>query len=90
MLSDKQLKDVCLAWVNDHRCCRYLDDGDSKGNYYCLKQRVDDKKSIDESVNKFKLECLKNGIDPKSMNEPLGDNCQGYPLLKTVPQGYDV
>jgi hypothetical protein len=55
-----------------------------------LKKRPVEKGKIDVKIRNFERECRKNGVDPRSMNEPMGDNCSGYPYLKNVPQGYDV
>lgn len=89
-LSQKQLQDVCLLYIGDHRQCRYLaqDDTDSR-KWYCLKKKGTDKATIDNRIKQFEEDCRKKGIDPKSQGIPLGDNCGGYVVLKQVEQGYD-
>ena len=37
----------------------------------------------------FIRETRKKGKDPRKENIPLGDNCEGYPILKYIEQGYD-
>jgi len=90
-LSRKQLKDVCLLW-GGHQQCMYLDeDADDQGQVcnVCKKLSVY-KKIIDEEVHEFLVEMKKNGQDPLAQGVPLGDNCQGYIVLKSREQGYDV
>lgn len=90
VLSDKQLKDVCMLWGGDYRTCRYLrDDDQDYGKYYCYKLRATEKKKIDLKVREFLRDCKKKKIDPATQNVPLGDNCSGYPILKVIQQGYD-
>lgn len=89
MLSLKQLQDVCLVHSGDHRRCRYLaqDDHDWQ-KWYCLKKSPK-KAEIDVDVDEFIQETRKKGQDPRKANIPIGDNCQGYPILKYIEQGYD-
>lgn len=90
-LTQKQLKDVC--YVNGgHLQCRYLDEEmDDQGNIiHVCKKLAPDKKIIDEELVDFYNEMKKNGQDPNKQGVPLGDNCQGYIVLKTKKQGYDV
>lgn len=91
MLSQKQLENVCLAWDQSAKTCRYLrqDDNDPQ-KWYCLKHRQREKKKIDDKVQEFLHECLSKGVDPLIGHLPLGDNCGGYPVLKYVVQGHDV
>jgi hypothetical protein len=94
-LSKKQLDDVCLCHSGDYRTCRYLReiriDGVALGNqYYCQKLRPDEKKKLDEKLDKFVKDCKKRNLDPIQQNIPMGDNCPGYAPLKLVKQGYDV
>lgn len=89
-LSQKQLKDVCLAHDNTSDKCRYLAQDDTDWNkYYCLK--LSGKKSeIDVETDDFIKDMRRKGKDPYKENAPLGDNCNGYPVLKHISQGYDV
>lgn len=88
MLSQKQLQNVCLSGRHDHKTCRYLyqDDIDYR-KWYCAKLLQSKRKKVDDAVSEFTKECKKKGIDPKSRAVPLGDNCQGFPILKHVTQG---
>jgi hypothetical protein len=90
-LTQKQLKDVCYIHGGAY-CCRYLDeDLDDNGNIiHVCKKLSPDKKIIDEELVDFYNEMKKNGQDPTKQGVPLADNCQGYVVLKTKPQGYDV
>ena len=79
MLTERQVEDVCLIGEGVD-CCRYCR-MDGSGKYLC-----------------DKLTSAKDNIDKRVSNDqslgggyfPSGDNCRGYPLLKYVPQGYDV
>jgi len=55
-----------------------------------MKQRDGRKKQIDASVDKLLDECKRKGLDPEAQGVPMGDNCDGYPILKYLEQGYDV
>lgn len=89
MLSDDHLKDVCLLW-GGHKQCRYLEEDEfSWGKHYC-KKKTPDKNQIDDMVDEFLKKKKKEGVDPKSFDYPLGDNCVGFLSLKDVLQGYDV
>jgi hypothetical protein len=88
-LTPKQVKDVCLA-NQGHRQCRYLAPDDQNwGKYNCLK-RTAQKKVIDEEVHDTLLSLKQQGQDYKKQGLPVADNCQGYPLLRIIDQGYDV
>jgi hypothetical protein len=89
MLSAKQLKDVCLLQDNTHKKCRYLShDENDASKYYCMK-KSSRANEINTEVDEFVRETKKKGKDPKKQNLPLGDNCQGYPILRNIEQGYD-
>lgn len=89
MLSKKQLKDVCLMDDTSHKKCRYLShDENDYTKYYCLKKNSR-KQEIDFELEEFVKQTLDRGKDPKDSNVPLGDNCQGYPILRYIEQGYD-
>jgi hypothetical protein len=89
MISQKHLLDVCM---NDcgSKTCRYLynDDLDSS-KWHCIKLKPIDKAKVDDEINSFLLDCKKRKINPKNLNRPLGDNCEGLLLLKNIKQGYD-
>lgn len=93
MLSQKQLKDVCLLGAGCDEC-RYIDgesddDDTGKFRYVCKKQSIE-RKPIDEEIKEYTEECLKNNKDPKQAGYPLGDNCKGFLPLKDLLQGYDI
>ena len=90
MLSNKHLQDVCMAGHHDSRQCRYLaqDEMDWR-KWYCHKKMAARKKKIDEAVLQYLDKCKKSGADPHAQGVPLGDNCEGYPILRHIQQGYD-
>ena len=90
-LTQKQLKDVCMIW-GGHGQCRYLDeDQDDKGQMVSICRKLSpNKQIIDDEVDIFYQEMQKNGQDPASQGVALADNCQGYIVLKSKQQGYDV
>ena len=90
-LTQKQLKDVCMMW-GGHQQCRYLDeDQDDQGNIVHICKKLSPFKTIiDDEVDMFYKDMAKNGQDPKSQGLPIADNCKGYVVLKSKPQGYDV
>lgn len=89
MLSLKQLRDVCLTGQGSKQC-RYLrpDDQDYQ-KYYCMKKKPTDRRKIDTKVSEYLHDCKKRSLDPDAQGHPLGDNCEGYPVLKYIEQGYD-
>ncbi|MCK9458336.1 MAG: hypothetical protein M0R80_01680 [Proteobacteria bacterium] len=89
MLSQKQLQDICLMFVGDHRQCRYLQEDPLAWQWYCIKHKKVAKKRMDETVNEFLENCKITGIDPHVQGVALGDNCPGYPIFKNIEQGYD-
>lgn len=89
MLSQKQLKDVCLMYDGTYAKCRYLAQDDSDyTKFYCLKKSPKGAE-IDVELTEFVKETQKKGKDPLKANIALGDNCDGYPILKFLVQGYD-
>ncbi len=90
-LTKKHLNDVCYL-QGGHMRCRYLDeDTDDKGNtIYVCKKLSPDRNIIDSEIIDFMNNMKKSGQDPVNQGVPLGDNCSGYIVLKTKPQGYDV
>ena len=90
-LTQKQLKDVCMIWGGSSQC-RYLDeDLDDDGNIvHVCKKKSSYKDIIDDEFVEWLSEQKKNGQDPYKSQAPMGDNCSGYVILKTKPQGYDV
>lgn len=89
-LSLKQLQDVCMLYTGNYKRCRYAgqDDTDSS-KWYCLK-KSSKRQEIDDETDEFLKELKKKHQDPKKQGVPLGDNCDGYPILKYMEQGYDV
>lgn len=91
MLSKNQLTRVCQLWQGSKQC-RYLDgDEHDYGKFYC-KKLSPEKDIIDEEVMGFLKESKKQGINPQKSGNPLGTggSCQGFVVLKTKLQGYDV
>lgn len=89
MLSKKQLADVCLLGQMSYETCRYCRrDPIDYAKWYCVKYSKKDQGKIDKKTYDLFIDCDKKGISPYS-SVPLGDNCDGYPLLKTIVQGYD-
>lgn len=88
-LSQNQLKHVCMI-NGGYRQCRYLaQDEQDYSKWYCLK-KTGQAKQIDEDLDDT-LESLKQRkMNYKTQGLPVGDNCNGYPLLKIIDQGYDV
>lgn len=89
MLTLPQVRDVCLSYQGADQC-RYLSYDDTTGNQICLKKVAAKKDIIDKQIKKFIEKAVAQGQDPKQMGRALGDNCKGYPPLKTVKQGYDI
>ena len=89
MLSQKQLQDICLMFIGDHRQCRYLQEDPMAWRWYCVKHKQSAKKRLDDNISKFVAECNEAGIDSRSQGLAMGDNCQGYPIFKHLIQGYD-
>ncbi len=89
-LSPKHLSDVCLAY-SGAKACRFLATDDANTQVcFCLKKVKAKQTIINLQVDKFIKKVQADGRDPMTQNRPLGDNCKGYPALKTVKQGYDV
>lgn len=89
MLSLPQVRDVCLSYQGADQC-RYLSYDDVTGGQICLKKVSAKKSIIDTQTKKFVEKAKAQGQDPKQMGRALGDNCKGYPPLKTIKQGYDI
>lgn len=89
MLSSKQLADICLAGTGSYKACRYLGQDDLDENkFFCIK-KTQKKILIDAEIDEYLRQCQKTGNDPRKSNVPCGDNCQGYPILHHIKQGYD-
>lgn len=91
MLSDKQLRNVCLSGCGS-AACRYLEYIPKSGKQMCLRQLPARKKDADKRVQKIKDDCKKQGVDPMTTWQPLGDGngCAGFLPLAKVLQGYDI
>lgn len=89
MLSSKQLKDICLVNVQNSSRCRYIsqDETDEK-KYYCLKN-TSKASSVDKNLDDLIYDLKRRNKDPHKENIAMGDNCQGYPFLRHILQGYD-
>lgn len=85
-LTNRHLGEVCLLHhLDSTKTCRYLvnDELDSK-KWYCQKLRPETKKIIDATVASVTRKSRAR------MGMASGDNCEGYPMLKHVDQGFDV
>lgn len=89
MLSKKHLADVCLLNQGCDACRFVSQDENDWTKYYCIKLRPIEKAKIDKKIVDYLAECKRKGIDPHKQAIPIGDNCQGYPLLHSIEQGYD-
>jgi hypothetical protein len=90
-LTQKQLEDICLINSDDKsKTCRYLSNDELDENkWYCQKLRHKMKSKIDDDVF-ISLQRHRNISPSGSPLFPCGDNCQGYPMLKHIQQGYDI
>lgn len=85
-LTKRHLGEVCLLHhIDATKTCRYLmnDELDSS-KWYCQKLRPLSKIQIDEHVSSMSRNSQ------LAYRVPAGDNCDGYPLLKHLPQGFDA
>lgn len=85
-LTIRHLGEVCLLHHPDPtKTCRYLlNDELDPDKWYCQKLRPDAKRQIDEVVDSSSRKSrVRSGI-------ASGDNCEGYLLLKHMPQGFDL
>jgi len=90
MLSKKQLANVCLLGEMSYETCRYcVRDAMNYTKWYCAKHSKKTQQKIDIKTYDFFVDCGIKGVSPYIGGVPLGDNCAGYPLLKTIEQGYD-
>jgi hypothetical protein len=90
MLSQKQLQDICLLFIGDHRQCRYLQEDPQQWQWFCVKHKKSAKDRIDSGLESFYEECAANGIKPNTVpGVAQGDNCKGFPIFKNLMQGYD-
>lgn len=88
-LSINQINNVCLCNAGN-KTCRYLYNDDlDDSKWFCHKLRPIEKTKIDHAIEEFLEDCKKRKINPNKLNKPLGDNCDGYLLLKHIKQGYD-
>lgn len=85
-ISNRHLGEVCLLHHPDAtRTCRYLvNDELDDSKWYCQKLRGEVKRKIDDSLSDMSKKVRTR------MGVPSGDNCEGYPLLKHIEQGFDV
>lgn len=89
MLSLQQLTDVCLAKSTGSDRCRFLhQDPTDPAKFFCLKLSPK-AKIIEQSVLDFIVDKKRKGLNPYAENMPLGDNCEGYPVMRNLLQGYD-
>lgn len=94
-LTERQIKDVCDIYGGSNRC-RYMDEelvDDDNGDFnivYVCRKKSPDKNMIDQHLVSQINDCKLNGTDPHQAGISMGDNCDGFVVLKTKPQGYDV
>jgi len=90
-LTPLQLADVCFLNGGAQQC-RYLDEdvNDAGVLIHVCKKLSPDRKIIDEEVAEELATMAAANQDPKTTGHELGDNCQGYVVLKTKAQGYDL
>lgn len=88
-LSQAQLRDVCMIYGQSDRCRYLAEDNRDYSKWYCMKQKKNEKNKIDLKIQDFLRDCKIKGVDPSSAGVALGDNCQGYPVMKHIEQGYD-
>ena len=89
MISEKHLEDVCMRNCGS-KTCRYLYNDDLNPNQWnCNKLRPIEKVKIDVSLENFIRDCKKRKINPKNLSQPMGDNCEGFLIMKNIKQGYD-
>lgn len=91
MLTLAQINDVCLVNGGSSQC-RFLAE-DDRGNFYCIK-KISKRNKIDLEVAEFekkqRAQGRAQGIDPHTLNIPIGDNCSGYVFFRHRRQGYDL
>lgn len=88
MLSLKQIQDVCLIH-GQHKRCRYLcQDENDRSKWQCAKKTTE-KQEIDDECNIFIRDITNKGLPLNKQGVPLGDNCDGYPPMNHIEQGYD-
>lgn len=88
MLSKLHVQNICLnSGTSDQ--CRYLSEDElTYGVYHCLKMRPA-KDKIDKRVQVYLDDCKSKKVDPTLSGLALGDNCQGYLVMRYKEQGYD-
>lgn len=93
MLSLNHVRKFCSGDIlNPSTKCRYLERDDfDTSKHYCLKLVPSKKCLIDNEVADFSKKIRQRGASLGSeIIAPLGDNCQGYIKLHSLPQGFDV
>lgn len=92
MLSLNHIHKFCFGDIsNPSTKCRYLERDDfDNSKHYCLKLVPLKKVLIDREVADFSQKMRRNGAAQGVEMAPLGDNCNGYIKLRSVPQGFDV
>ena len=88
MLSKKQVADICMVGQGSDQC-RYATFDTLTGHWNCYKLRPVEKVKINKKLGEVYDKLKAMGHDPAKAGYALGDNCSGYPLLKTLEQGYD-
>lgn len=90
MLSRLQVLNVCM-FGGGNKCCRYLvEDELDSSKFHCNKLRPLEKANIDKEVSGFILDCKRKKTNPSNYSKPIGDNCDGFLILRNIEQGYDI
>ncbi len=84
-ISARPLIDICLLGCQDRsKTCRYLKNDElEEGKWYCQKLQPQAKARIDVTIESFVRRSHMTVVS-------TGDNCEGYPVLKHIQQGYDI
>lgn len=89
MLSKKQLEDVCLIGDKTYKKCRFLSQDEKDPTKYHCAKKTTDASIVNVTVEDYIKSEKAKGRDPKKNTLPIGDNCEGYPILWHKLQGYD-
>lgn len=88
MLSKKHLEDYCLPYSGHLRCRFLAEDEHDWSKFYCIKKSKK-RAEINAEVVELIKEMKQKGLSPETQGVPLGDNCDGFILLRHLEQGYD-
>lgn len=82
-LSKNHLENICLLRSADKsKTCRYLANDELDDSLWiCRKLHAASRTRVDSEVDL---------AVSRGERVPSGDNCQGYPVLRNIVQGYDA